>query len=252
MFNPLDFVTERDIIELGLTPNDLTMSYQPSTGGVFHIRGAEGKGKTLWGAHYYRYCIDNNLVLPANGVGNLEIKGKYGDGWTVLKGQKLHEYLWNLTHVPYRNKFIFIDEIDSEFPARFFSSREQTEIAIRLWHTHKLGNRVIMTSHKGNSTDVIFHLASHYVILPDTPNFETNSLDFTFIDNLKLRYSEQTAHDIIKTMLIYNRQELTEETNEQLSYADVTKKSKKKSTSVDMEVDLEQSMNFENELTEFL
>ena len=50
-----------------------------------------------------------------------------------------------MTHKPYRNVWVVIDEIDSEFPARFFTDKEQTEIALRMWHASKLGNRVFMT-----------------------------------------------------------------------------------------------------------
>jgi hypothetical protein len=216
-FNPLDHVTQQDIQELGLTPFDLLTARQPSGGGVYHCRGAEGMGKTLWGSHFYRYLVDSGRITPLNSYGNLTFKGKYGDGFTVLKGETLHEFLWDLTHKPYRNKFVFIDEIDSEFPARFFSSKTQTEIALRMWHTNKLNNYIVMTSHIGNSTDLIFSLASHYVILPDRPNLENNTLDFTFINNLELWHDDFTATDIYKTMLIYNRKELTEDSGEEQS-----------------------------------
>lgn len=214
MFNPLDFVTQKDIEELGLTAEDLRTAYQPSRGGVYHLRGGEGRGKTLLGSHFYRNWVNKGIVKPERSYGNLTFKGKYGKGFTTLKGQAFHEFLWKLTHdETMRDLFIFIDEIDSEFPARSFSQKEQTEIATRMWHTNKLGNRVIMTSHKGKSADLIFHLASHFVILPEKPSFKTNSLDFTFIDDLDFWHDDFTAHDIIKTMLIYNRCELTEDMN---------------------------------------
>lgn len=215
MENPLNYVTLKDIKELGITEEELLTSYQPSSGGVYHARGAESKGKTLWGAHYWRYLVDNGIYVPEDGVGNLTFKGKYGAGFQVLKGDKLREYLWDLTHKPYRDKFVFIDEIDSEFPARSFTDREQTEISLRLWHTAKLGNTVIMTSHIGNSTDLIIHLASHYYIYPDKPDFTTNTMDFTIANALDITIDDWTAHDIIKSMLIYNRTELTEDTEEE-------------------------------------
>ena len=211
MNNPLDYVTPEDIQSLGLSEADLNTVYQPSEGGVFHARGAEGKGKTLWLVHLYRYLIDSGMFTPYNATGNIILKGKYGIGYTVRKGEELRQYLWDMTHQPYTHKIVIIDEIDSEFPARFFASKEQTEIALRMWHVQKLGNFVLMSSHMGNSTDLIFHLASHYLIYPDTPCFETGSLDYTMISNLGLWTIEMTANDIIKTMLIYNRKELTED-----------------------------------------
>lgn len=217
--NPLDYVTEQDLIELGLTPGEIDSSYQPSGGGVYHARGAESQGKTLWIAHKYRYLIDSGLYSPSDAYGNLTLKGKYGYGYTTLKGDDLREFLWDMTHKPYRGKIAIIDEADSEFPARSFSEKEQTEIALRLWHTAKLHNYVLMTSHLGNSTDIIMHLASHFYIFPRQPNFATNSMDFTIANALDLTITDWTAYDIIKTMLIYSRQELTENTEEEQSKA---------------------------------
>src|SRR4030042_1856185 len=51
-----------------------------SEGGVYHARGAESKGKTLLIAHLYRELIDKGLFTPADAVGNLAFKGKYGIG----------------------------------------------------------------------------------------------------------------------------------------------------------------------------
>ena len=210
MANPLDYVTQNDLLELGLTPEEISSSHQSSGGGVFHARGAEGMGKTLWVAHYCRYLFDKCGFSPYNAVGNITLKGKYNVGYTVLKGDDMKQYLWDLTHKPYQEKIVIIDEIDSEFPARFFADKEQTEIALRLWHTNKLHNYIFMTSHLGNSTDLIIHLASHYIIIPRQPVFETNTMEFTVIDKLNLTITDNIATDVIKTMLIYNRRELTE------------------------------------------
>lgn len=215
--NPLDYVSLDDLIQLGLTTDDINEAYQPSSGGVYHARGAESQGKTLWIAHFYRYLIDMGLFTPFDAVGNMTFKGKYSKGYTVLKGDDLHGYLWDLTHKPYKKKIVIIDEIDSELPARAHSDTEQTEIALRLWHTAKLGNYVLMSSHLGKSTDLIIHLASHFYIFPRKPNFATNSLDFTLANGLDMETSNWTAQDIIKTMLIYSRQELTEETEAEQS-----------------------------------
>lgn len=211
--NPLDYITRAEIVELGLLPEDIEAAYQPSGGGVFHARGAESTGKTLLCAHRIRNLIDNEGYTPSDLVSNLSFKGKYREGSTLLKGDDLQQFLWDMTHKPYRGKIIFIDEIDSEFPARSFADKDQTEIALRLWHIHKLHNYVFLTSHLGNSTDVIIHLASHYILIPHIPNFITNSMDFTIINNLDLEVTNWLAVDIIKTMLIYNRQELTEDMN---------------------------------------
>lgn len=227
MPNPLDFVTPDDIIELGLSLDDIKASYQPSGGGVFHARGAEGQGKTLWVVHYCRYLFDICGFSPYNTVGNITLKGKYSIGYTVLKGDNLKQFLWDLTHKPYSDKIVIIDEIDSEFPARFFADKEQTEIALRLWHTNKLHNYVFMTSHLGNSTDLIIHLASHYIIIPRQPNFETNSMDFTVINRLNLSINDYEATDIIKTMLIYNRRELTEDSDSERIRPSLQKKEKR-------------------------
>lgn len=212
MYNPLDFVTPQKIAELGLTKEDLEISYQPSEGGVYHARGAESTGKTLLVSHLYRELIDKELYLPSEAVGNLSFKGKYSIGYQVLKGDDLRQYLWDLTHVPYEHKIVIIDEADSEFPARFFSDKEQTEISLRLWHTAKLGNYIFLTSHLGNSVDVIMYLATHYYLYPFRPSFTTNTLDYTVVNRLEWSIEDWTAYDIIPTMLIYNRKELTENT----------------------------------------
>lgn len=211
MPNPLDYVTPSDIDKLGLSTEELSTSYQPSAGGVYHARGAEGLGKTALIAHMYRSLIDRHLFTPHDAYGNLTFKGKYGDGFTTLKGERLFELLWDLTHKPYMGKIVIISEIDSEFPARFFASKDQTEIALRMWHIHKLHNFVFMDSHIGNSTDVIFHLASHYLLLPHGINWQTQTLPFTVISNLGHWVDNFKALDIVKTMLIYNRRELTED-----------------------------------------
>lgn len=211
--NPLDYVTINDLANLGLSQDEIRDSYQPSSGGVYHARGAESQGKTLWIAHFYRYLIDKSLYIPNDAIGNITFKGKYAEGYQVLKGDKLRQYLWDLIHVPYTHKIVIIDEADSEFPARSFTDKEQTEIATRLWHTAKLDNYILISSHLGKSTDLIMHLASHFYVFPHQPNFDTNSMLFTIANGLDLTISNWVAHDIIKTMLIYKRKELTEETN---------------------------------------
>jgi len=208
--NPLDFLTKQQIDELELTPEELSKSYQPSGGGVFHARGTEDAGKTLWIARFYKYLIDSGIYLPTEAVGNITFRGKYGVGYQVKKGEELHDYLWELTHKPYQHKIVIIDEIDSEFPARFFPSREQTETALRMWHIRKLHNVILMSSHLGRSTDLIFDLATHYKILPTKPNWETNSMEFTVINRLDKEISDWCVGGVIEAMLIYNRRELTE------------------------------------------
>lgn len=210
MPNPLDYITKRDLTSLGLDSSEVASTYQPSGGGTYHARGSEGAGKTLWIMHLYRYLIDKCGYSPSEAVGNLTVKGKYGQGFQTLKGEDLHEYLWKLTHEPYTHKIVIIDEIDSEFPARFFASKEQTEIALRMWHVQKLHNYVLMTSHLGKGSDLIFYLSTQFLVIPRRPNFQTNSMNFTLINGLNLTISNWTAHDIIRTMLIYNRRELTE------------------------------------------
>jgi len=217
MNNPLNYITQKDIDKLGLSQYDLATAYQPSKGGVWHVRGGENKGKTLWVVHRIRNLIDKGIISPENGVGNLTFKGKYALGYQTLKGDDLRQYLWDMTHKPYKNVWVVIDEIDSEFPARFFTDKEQTEIALRMWHTSKLGNRVYMTSHIGNSADVIFHLSTHYYVYPNFPNFKTNSLDYTIYDRLNNDISDWITWDIIPSMLIYNRSETTEDTESEQS-----------------------------------
>lgn len=237
MKNPLDYVTQQDIEELGLSAEDLLTAYQPSSGGVFHARGAEGKGKTVFVAHKFRFLVDSGLFTPADAVGNMTFKGKYADGYTTLKGDDLRAFLWDLTHKPLRHKIVIIDEADSEFPARLFTDKEQTEISLRLWHTAKLDNYIFLTSHIGNSTDIIMHLATHYFIYPEEPNFDTNTMDFTIFNKLDMTISDWQATDIIKTMLIYNRQELTENTEEEQNKA--RPKTKRIKTTVE-EVDIDE------------
>lgn len=206
--------TQKDFRELGLTPEELETSYQPSGGGNFHARGTENSGKSCLIAHIYRYLIDKGEYSPFEGTGNLTFKGKYGVGYTVRKGEILHQYLWDLTHIPLRHKIVIIDEIDSEFPARLFSSRRQTKIALRMWHTAKLHNYILYSSHLGRSTDLIWDLATHYALYPKGINWQDSTIDFSVIDALHKRTSEQTAYDVLRTMLIYNRQEITEDTEE--------------------------------------
>lgn len=248
MNNPLDYVTQKDIKELGLSKEELAEVYQPSGGGVYHARGAESVGKTLWVAHKYRYLIDNGLYTPYDAVGNITFKGKYGIGYQTLKGDDLRQYLWDLTHKPYTGKIVIIDEADSEFPARLFTDREQTEISLRLWHTAKLHNFIFLTSHIGNSTDIIMHLATHYFIYPRKPNFTSNTMDFTVANMLDVELSDWTATDIIKTMLIYNRRELTEKTEDEqakIRPSLIKKNGSKKETPID---ELDESLEWERGL----
>lgn len=239
--NPLDYVTAQELAELGLTPLDIQEAYQPSSGGVYHARGAESQGKTLWIAHFYRYLIDHKLYTPYDAVGNMTFKGKYAEGYQTFKGEGLREYLWNLVHMPYTHKIVIIDEADSEFPARAFTDKEQTEIATRLWHTAKLGNYVLLSSHLGKSTDLIMHLASHFYVFPRKPDFGTNSLEFTIANGLDLTLSDWTAYDVIKTMLIYSRKELTEETEAEQSKVrpSLVKQAKKEKKIMELDIDAE-------------
>ena len=238
--NPLDYVSIQDLLDLGLSPSEISEGYQPSFGGVYHSRGAESQGKTLWIAHKYRWLIDKGYYRPSDAVGNMTFKGKYADGYTVLKGDDLRQYLWDLTHKPYRNKIVIIDEVDSEFPARYHADREQTEISLRLWHTAKLHNYVFMSSHLGNSSDVIMHLASHFYVFPRRPSFESNSMDFGLSNAIDLELTEWTAYDIIKTMLIYARRELTENTDEENDKIRPSKRKKEKKEILDfLDIDIE-------------
>lgn len=210
MNNPLDFITPSDIEKLGLSPEDLAQSYQPSSGGVYHARGVEGVGKTLWIAHFYKGLIDSGEFTPNDAVGNLTFKGKYGKGFTTLKGEALFQYLLEFSRTLPHHKIVIVSEIDREFPSRFFASKEQTEIALAMWEMQKIGSYFLMDSHLGTSTDLIFHLGSHYLIYPQYPNWETQTMDFCLIDNLRMECFENLiAFDIIKTMLIYNRCETT-------------------------------------------
>jgi len=209
MPNPLDFVSKKEVEELGLSPDEINNAYQPSQGGVYHCRGEEGTGKTLWIAHFVRDKIDSGEFSPSDCYGNITLKGKYSYGYHMLRGDELYQHLKDLYEKPLRHTITIISEIDLEFPARFFGTKEQTIIALGMWQMLKFDNYVLYDSHTGNSTDLIFHLASHYIVLPETPDFETQSLDFTLIDKLHQDVSYWTALDIIKTMLIYNRQETT-------------------------------------------
>lgn len=209
MPNPLHFVTLKDIKELGLTPEELATSYQPSSGGVYHARGAEGVGKTLLIAHIYRLLIDSGKFTPFDAVGNLTFKGKYGKGFTTLKGQELFDYLLDFSDKLPKHRIIIVSEIDREFPARFFTSKDQTKIALSMWEIQKIDSYFLTDSHLGNSTDLIIHLGSHYMLYPDGVNWQEQSIDFTVVNNLELSIDDFTAHDVIKTMLIYNRCETT-------------------------------------------
>jgi hypothetical protein len=246
MPNPLDYVTKQDILDLGLSPEELSTSYQPSSGGVYHARGAEGTGKTLWIAHFYRHLIDSGKFTPYDTVANLTFKGKYGQGLTTLKGQELFDYLLNFSRTLPKHRIVIVSEIDREFPARFFSSKEQTEIALTMWEVQKIDSYFLLDSHIGNSTDLIFHLGSHYLILPEKPDFETNTMNFTFINNLELWTDDFTAHDVIKTMLIYNRCETTV-----VSSHNDKKKTQQIEKSTELDIDTELDLSAELETLNF-
>jgi len=67
MPNPADYFSQRELEELGLTSDDISHSYQPSRGGVYHCRGDEGSGKSLWEAHFVRDLMDNRGFSPSDG-----------------------------------------------------------------------------------------------------------------------------------------------------------------------------------------
>ena len=50
-------------------------------------------------------------------------------------------------------------------------------------------------------------------MFPRKPDFATNTLDFTIANGLDLTLGDWVAQDVIKTMLIYSRRELTEDTD---------------------------------------
>ena len=222
MPNPIEIgqFTQKDFDNLGLTPNEIAQSFQPSRGGVFHFKGGEGLGKTCLIAHFYKYLIDIGYYTPYDATGNITFKGKYGIGYTVRKGEKLRDYLWGLTHIPLTHKFVVISEIDSEFPTRAFSDRDQSEIALRMWHVQKLDNIICYDSHieteeDRGSTDVIFHKSAHYDIYPQGINWQTQQIPYYVVNRLKnFAVSFGIANDVLRSMLIYNRQELTEVTGE--------------------------------------
>ncbi len=140
--------------------------YKPSGGGNYQARGSQDLGKTMWLVLMAKYLVTKGGYSALDGIGNLHLTGEWANGFTTLKGENLHQYLWDMTHKPYRHKWVIIDEIDSEFPARFFSSREQTEIALRMWHNFKLRNYFLYSSHLGRGSDLIWDLATNFEVLP--------------------------------------------------------------------------------------
>lgn len=191
-------------------------------GANIHFKGTQDKGKTMLMIMFYRYLIKQCGYSPKDGVGNLSLS-KYGDGFQTLKGDDLHQYLWDLTHKPYRDKIVMIDEIDSEFPARFHQDRDQTEIALRMWHNRKLRNYIMFTSHLGRGADLIFDLATNFVIFPSFPKWDEDKIDFTVFNKLDLIVSEFEAFGIYDIVGTYDRWEMTEKTSE-----DSQRKRKKK------------------------
>lgn len=203
----------------GLATNNISAEISAmigaSKGANIHYRGAQDKGKTLLMVLTYEYLIDNFGYTPDEAVGNLHIlNSKYNKGYKVLKGDSLRQYLWDMTHKPYRHKIVMIDEIDSEFPARFFQDREQTEIALRMWHNIKLKNYILFTSHLGNGSDLIFSLSANMMVMPYGINWQENSLDFTVIDGFNCEVFDMTANNVIRVMNDYDRWEVTENTDE--------------------------------------
>lgn len=189
------------------------LQYQESGGGNVLAKGSQDMGKTLLLVHTCRELVKNWGYTTEEIVGNVTLYGELS-GSLTLKGEQLRDYLWRVIHVPYRHKIIIIDEIDTEFPARFFTDREQTEIATRLWHNKKLRNWFLYSEHLGRGTDVIFDLAANFELIPHGVNFTKNELEFTLINGLDLEISNEVATDIIATCSMYNRWELTENTEE--------------------------------------
>jgi hypothetical protein len=198
-----------------------------SGGANIHFRGYQDMGKTMCMVRFYQHLVDAWGYSPNESVGNLHIGseltntnpslhygGKYGTGYQALKGDDLRQYLWDMTHKPYRHRIVMIDEIDSEFPARMFQSREQTEIMLRLWHNKKLRNFIMYTSHLGEGTDLILRLATNFEILPHGIDWINNCIPITVINALDGDVYDAEVPGVNEAIENYDRWEMTEKTEE--------------------------------------
>lgn len=78
----------------------------------------------------------------------------------VVSIGEMREFCRYMVERNLRRQLVVIDEINSIFPARLWSDKEQTENLLGLWQDFKMGNQIFYTTHIGVSVDKIIREAN--------------------------------------------------------------------------------------------
>lgn len=168
------------------------------------FKGRQDTGKTLtMVATLLELCRFHGYKY-SEAVGNV---GVNMPGFTKLNSQQLREYVKRTCSEGLKHRIILIDEIDSVFPARFWSDKEQTEALLGLWQDVKLFNWVLYTAHLGKAIDKIIRDCTQVVVIPEYVR-EDDTVYLEVIDGLDLEVFEDAIYPASDVFKFYDRWEV--------------------------------------------
>jgi hypothetical protein len=170
------------------------------------FKGRQDTGKTLtMVATLQELCLRHGYS-PSEAVGNV---GVNLDGFVKLNNDGLREYVKRTCSEGLRHKIILIDEIDSVFPARFWSDKAQTETLLGLWQDVKLFNWVLYTAHLGKAIDKIIRDCTQIVVIPEYVR-EDDAIYLEIIDGLDLMVFGDVIYPASAVFPLYDRWEVVQ------------------------------------------
>lgn len=164
---------------------------------IYDFRGWQDKGKTALGLLAAKELILWHGYDPGEFVANIHVNWP---GSHCLTNLQMVQFVKGMVKRGMSHKIIFLDEADRLFPARFWQGKEQTEALIGLWQDEKLFNQIILTSHKGTSTDIILRSCTQIEIEPEY-SAARDSISFTVYNVVDGRVYEDVAENVSVTIL---------------------------------------------------
>lgn len=159
------------------------------------------KGKTLGMIATALHLHLNEGYAGDDIHGNLEF---HIPGYHQYDNAGIREVMRNFVKNRERHKIIMVDEVDTVFPARFFSKAEQTQTLLGLWQYTKMDSHWLGTTHLGNSTDAIIDSTVQISCIPEYDKL-TDTLTIEVINGIDLDFGTLEIPEASRLFPIYNR-----------------------------------------------
>ncbi len=163
----------------------------------------QGKGKSLGAVilmldlvffHGYDFSdVHSNIALKLPDVHN-------------YNNADLREFIKKTAKEGLRHQIILIDEVDSVFPHRFFTSNEQTETLLGFWQDEKLFNWIFYTNHLTLGCDIIIRKSTQISVIPNY-TIKDDLLHLKIINSLHMRVFDRVIPNVSRFFDYYDRWE---------------------------------------------